>query len=441
MDKKWYLYKIPKLAHFYWGGSTLPYLRYLSIKSFHEWNPDWLIKVYIPQVCTKGHSWSTYEQKYEIISTNDYFPKLHRMDNLEIVRISSAPYGINDYMSEVTKSDLFRWHVLAGVGGLWSDMDIIYFKSVEDSILNVQALAEKDTMVCINIKYGHSIGFFLSSPKNRFFSFVRDNVGGFYDHTVYQSVGSGYLAMIASNLGDVNKHNVNAYNIPMDIVYSYNALDIKDIFTNDKIIKFTPNSIGLHWYAGHPMAADAVNNMDYTNYLDYKNIISKAISLSKRKCIPDTIDQLNHSFYKVLDVGCGTKNILGKIKLQNITTLDAWPKFEPDILHDLNNLPLPMKDNSFDIILLFDVIEHLDKKAGIRLLEELKRVTRKHILVLTPLWWTPNDDYTKDTNSPYYGNVFNIHKCLWESHEFVGFERLFPIGYLEKYFFGIWTKK
>jgi hypothetical protein len=41
-------------------------------------------------------------------------------------------------------------------------------------------------------------------------------------------------------------------NIDMDAVYAHNALNIPDIL-NGKPSHFTDNSIGIHWYGGHPL--------------------------------------------------------------------------------------------------------------------------------------------------------------------------------------------
>lgn len=437
----WYLPKIPKVAHFYWGAPTLPYLRYLTIRSFMNWNPDWYVKVYIPKNCITDKSWCTFEQKYEV-DTHDYMPKLQKIKrDFEIVVVDSEKYRIRADASEVIKSDLFRWYILAAEGGLWSDMDIIYFKSLEDSCLNDKSLSDKDTFVSINKKYGHSIGFFLSSGGNSFFEYLHNNANHYYNPSEYQSVGSSLLNKKAKNIEQMEQwYKVKAHNIPMDLVYAYNAIDVEEIYHQDKLARFTKDTIGMHWYAGHHFAADAVNNMNHVNYKYYNNVISRTISLSYQRCVTDTIDRLNKEGFKVLDLGCGTKEISDSVTLKNLTTLDAWPKFKPDILHDLNTLPLPIEKDEYDIAILVDVIEHLEKDAGLRLLEELRHKVKSHILVLTPLQWNTNDSLLQDKESAYYGNTFNLHKSLWLPEDFVGFEQIFPVGYLKNYYFGLWSK-
>jgi len=70
----------------------------------------------------------------------------------------------------------------------------------------------------------------------------------------------------------------------------------------------------------------------------------------------------------VLDIGCGSAKAPGSVGL------DISPDTAADIVHDLDVFPYPIPDDSFDDILLQDVLEHVQQP--IRLFEELHRVGR-----------------------------------------------------------------
>jgi SAM-dependent methyltransferase len=70
----------------------------------------------------------------------------------------------------------------------------------------------------------------------------------------------------------------------------------------------------------------------------------------------------------VLDVGCGSSKTPGAVGL------DISPDTDADIVHDLDAFPYPIDDDSFDQILLQDVIEHVAEP--IRVFEELHRIAR-----------------------------------------------------------------
>lgn len=67
-------------------------------------------------------------------------------------------------------------------------------------------------------------------------------------------------------------------------------------------------------------------------------------------------------------LGCGhrkDKQIYQEDKKEwtELITLDINPKANPDIIHDLNILPYPFEDNTFDEIHAYEVMEHIGKQG------------------------------------------------------------------------------
>jgi ubiquinone/menaquinone biosynthesis C-methylase UbiE len=81
---------------------------------------------------------------------------------------------------------------------------------------------------------------------------------------------------------------------------------------------------------------------------------------------------------RTLDVGCGINKYPGSIGIDRIEGTAA------DLIADLEHLPYPLADNSFDHLRLIHVIEHLDDVIGT--LEELHRLGRPGatLLIETP---------------------------------------------------------
>ena len=71
---------------------------------------------------------------------------------------------------------------------------------------------------------------------------------------------------------------------------------------------------------------------------------------------------------KILDLGCGTAKVPGAIGLDKVR-LDGV-----DVVHDLTQFPYPFEDNSFDVVYLNDVIEHLPDTIGT--MEEVYRLCK-----------------------------------------------------------------
>lgn len=97
-----------------------------------------------------------------------------------------------------------------------------------------------------------------------------------------------------------------------------------------------------------------------------------------------------------LNLGCGRKY------LPEAVNLDFNPETEPDVVHDLNELPWPLPDNHFREVLAYDVIEHLDD--FIPAMEEIHRVCRDSAIVriAVPHFSSP-EAYTDPTHRRYFG--------------------------------------
>lgn len=146
----------------------------------------------------------------------------------------------------------------------------------------------------------------------------------------------------------------------------------------------------------------------------------------------------------LLDLGCGPKLYSDPFKgiCKKILTVDAWESVNPDIVADLEtaNLLSLLDNQKFDCVLMIDFIEHLSKDAGIRLIEDVKKITVKNIILLTPLeeiW----DDNHKNVNDPSlwcYGNTYDMHKSLWTRDDFADWVDLRLPG-LDNYFVGTYS--
>lgn len=433
----WYLKKIPKILHVYFGGRKIPYVRYLTIKSFKILNPDWTIKFYYPQYPYEKNSWQSFEQKY-VFNGDDYFDEIKNL-HTQMMPIDFQQIGINNGVSEVYKSDFLRWFLLFTEGGLWSDMDILYFRPMNSLVFNNMENENIDTGACIS-KYGHSVGFMFGSQNNEYYATLWDDSRKTWDNTNYQSIGSILVNRHFPTIESIEKKcpKLHPINIPMDVVYAYNALDIKKIYNCEDMSQFTKQSIGLHWYAGHPLAGEFLEKTNGGKLFLINNVISKTIT-ALSSSIPHYINLITNKTTKILDLGCGNKDVSSQLTAP-VTTVDIWPNVKPDIIWDLNNIPLPFKDNSYEIILLIDVIEHLSKNKGFTLLEEIKRITSQKIILLTPLWWSENTDNIVNPLSPYFGNENERHLSLWKKEDFKDWEEITVVSFIGNYFLGKWTK-
>lgn len=67
-------------------------------------------------------------------------------------------------------------------------------------------------------------------------------------------------------------------------------------------------------------------------------------------------------------IGCGARHVkiiapTGQHEWTKLVKLDINPDHKPDLVYDLNDLPLPFEDNYFDEIHAYEVLEHCGQQG------------------------------------------------------------------------------
>lgn len=284
----WHLTRIPKVVHFYWGNEKLSYLRYLSVLSFRKLNPDWHIKIHIPAVLnTNPPAWETMHQKGINIG-KDYFDQLEKL-NVEIVKHDfSGEFDNNAH--EVHKCDFLRWKILSEEGGVWSDIDILYVKPIDDLAENIEDAYQQsmDIFLCCFRKSKHAIGFLMSAGDNVFYRKLYELAKEHYDSTQYQCIGSKLIDYNYHSQVKIRKEfgrDTSVYFIEPKSVYTLQEAEIPLFFSPPSAETLElinePNVIGFHWYAGHPLAQEFESQLDSQNVDQFDNFLSNIIKIKE----------------------------------------------------------------------------------------------------------------------------------------------------------------
>lgn len=140
----------------------------------------------------------------------------------------------------------------------------------------------------------------------------------------------------------------------------------------------------------------------------------------------------------LLSLCCGIGLELRDLHTVDVTAVDIVPEYieslkaeQPHIktiCSDVLEYTKKQPDNSVDVISIIDGIEHLDKKSGLELIKEMKRVAREKILLFTP------EGFVK--NEPHHawgieaGDEHQTHKSGWSALELkdLGFQMLQSVG-------------
>ena len=239
---------IPKVLYLYWGGDPLSWLRYLTVVSFKKYNPDWTVKINSPAEPSGIVNWGTDEQRTQYKGKNYAKPQLY-FDMKEV--------GMNNSMSEVHKSDIFRLWVLSTFGGVYCDFDVLFTKPLPK--------IDKRTYSYNN---HYSIGFLAAEQgdeiMNQLINFAKTNTS----IGKYQSYGS---TLWSRALDEEPK----GWNLPKNFIYSYDWTQVDSLF--NKTVTLPPDAVGIHWYGGSSVASEWENKLTPTNYKQFDSTIVNII--------------------------------------------------------------------------------------------------------------------------------------------------------------------
>ena len=132
------------------------------------------------------------------------------------------------------------------------------------------------------------------------------------------------------------------------------------------------------------------------DYDSVKSMDSKVASWT-RPFLHELLEEIPKNVESLIDIGCG-RGIVGAMTRiyrtpKRLVGVDIFQEYVDfckkytiyDELHclDIRKIPLPFKDQEFCVATCIETIEHLPKKQGEQLLEELQRIADT-VIVSTP---------------------------------------------------------
>jgi SAM-dependent methyltransferase len=109
-----------------------------------------------------------------------------------------------------------------------------------------------------------------------------------------------------------------------------------------------------------------------------------------------------HDGEKVLDIGASSRDLEGRIKHHYPNLIYKSMDVDREGLHDFYNLEEIQE--SFDVIFLFEVIEHLELEEGINVLKRIRELLREggRFIITTPNVFNPSRFWRDATHKVAY---------------------------------------
>jgi ubiquinone/menaquinone biosynthesis C-methylase UbiE len=139
--------------------------------------------------------------------------------------------------------------------------------------------------------------------------------------------------------------------------------------------------------------------------------------------LPFILGVIPKEMCSLVDIGCG-RGIIGALcriyreptRLVGVDVYAPYLEFckkykfyDEYVQWDIEKLPLPFKENEFEVATCIEVIEHLPKNSGEELLNELERIARR-VIITTPTSFFEQAEYDQNTHQR--------HISLWRVGDF-----------------------
>lgn len=252
---------IPKRMSFFWGGSPMTWMRYLTLASFRHHNPNWDMYLYTPPTQSEGKSWASWEEDDYQYSGYDY---ASRLGSLKIHHRQWLPPKIG--LSAAHACDLFEWNILYTEGGFYSDMDILY---VAPMTAVYDEVREANAVMSLEANNDYAIGFMASSPGNPLFADIYTHALAAYNSVSYQCAGTEAIYRTAGQwpvdlvrrpqtsqetiqIMRADYHPRTIAQIPSETVYPHHWSRMGPVY--EETVDLPKTTIGIHWYGGLPLS-------------------------------------------------------------------------------------------------------------------------------------------------------------------------------------------
>lgn len=279
---------IPKRMYFFWSGTALSWMRYMTLYSFRKFNPEWEIILCLSNNTTSEKNWFGPEvQDFFNYSGANYLDKISELS----VQIEPVDFPDNfkaDIISPIHESDLYRYYKLYNNGGFYSDTDILYFRPIDDFY---NSLRENNINTVIHHCHAYAtIGFLGAEVGNIFYKDLFNLATSLNKISAYQDFGVELIYKfcdLSKNNTSINEisnilkeryKNLNICSIPDYLVYQYDWNNISNAFGKAYGINtFNAKAIGYHWYAGSSIAQKYNKLLTEHTYKDYKTTFTELV--------------------------------------------------------------------------------------------------------------------------------------------------------------------
>jgi hypothetical protein len=242
-------------------------LNVLTVVSFHKYNPDWEIVIYLTKQPYYELGKNIYVPNY---TGKDYFYKLSTLDYVKIVEIDLTEWGINKDIPACMSSDIFRRKILYEQGGVYSDFDTVWLRPIE-YLSNVDCIGNPidfESLVCFyEFTHGfHNVSNLISEVSSLYVASLIEEEKKVQPPYGHQDFGCDLLCRKYPDWESVVSRFPRMLAIKYETFYPYSTYHMERLFIeNDLTPLKNKNVMGIHWFNGNDKSVNYVNQDKFTD--------------------------------------------------------------------------------------------------------------------------------------------------------------------------------
>jgi hypothetical protein len=276
--------QVPPLAFSFWEGTQLTYLQFLTIYTLRKFNPNIRIRIYIstPSPSNPTHFLSTQSNpQLHPCGLNirpDRSIRLHSLaliPRVELIELNlNQTYHFDVQIPSVHKADIVRIFKLHEHGGIWFDLDILFYKPI-DSLY----LSNHYDLTYFSYTNTIATGLILAPPKTNPLTLLCYIT---LERLRHQGLTFEYQEFGPTLWARTVLHNRSLFSnskvLPNKIIYPYIWNQVNYIFFSKEDLTHPTETLGIHWYNGSPYSRLYINRFDINDLAPHtpdKNIFEQ----------------------------------------------------------------------------------------------------------------------------------------------------------------------
>lgn len=256
---------IPKIYFLFWDGSRMSYLQTLTITTFHKLNPDWAIVVYLFKQNHTELGANTFVPEY---TGEDCWQLIGGLNYIQFKTLDLNDYGIDKATHGIQVSDRLRIQKLYEHGGMYSDFDVLWLKPMSE-FKNVSCIGNIDDFEATASFYNqtegfHSISNFLAEPKSGYLLSILREQKRKRPPFKHQAFGAEIFNKLYPTRDDILNQFPRVLLLKYETFFPYDLCNLESLYkTTDLSVLDNKNVMCIHWFNGHELSKEYVNEGGY----------------------------------------------------------------------------------------------------------------------------------------------------------------------------------